>query len=386
MANTNDVTPVHPLKYGLIGCGRFGIFCLEQLQDWERIQPVAATDIITSLAEAVAERFDLAAYATREELLAHPELDLVLISTPPNTHYQLALQALQAGKHVICEKPLALTVDQADELIATAAATGRLLAVNHMLRYSQIAEAVHFIVQSKVLGEPLHFFFENYAEDERLPLDHWFWDPRTSGGIFIEHAVHFFDLYRWWIGPGVVTAAHEEPRPGTGQIDRVWCAERHQNGVLGQQYHGFDQPVRLDRAEHRIVFERGDLTMVGWIPVELRLNGIVDDAQQSRLATLCRSCGLQVVEHYEDTQQLCKGRGNQYHVTAKVKLDWELTEDRGLIYGNMIRALLVDQLLVLDDPTHTPRLTAHDAREAVAMAVEATKLAQSVEVSYGATS
>lgn len=385
MASSDQGARGRQLQYGLIGCGRFGLFCLEQLQGWERLRPVAAQDIVPALAQAVASRFGLTAYETREELLARPEVELVLISTPPNTHYPLALQALQAGKHVICEKPLALTVEQADELIAAAKSAGKLLAVNHMLRYSQLMEAARQIIQSRVLGEPLHFYFENYAEDERLPGDHWFWDMRQSGGIFIEHAVHFFDLYRWWLGPGKVVAAKTESRPSSDQVDRAWCALRHEGGVLGFQYHGFDQPTRLDRAEHRIVFERGDMTIAGWIPMELQVHGIVDDEQRDRLAAICRDCQVNVVEKYEEPEQSCRGRGNQYNVTAKINLGWELTEDRGRVYGNMIRDLLADQLRVIDEPGHRPRLTVQDAREAVAMGVEATRRAGAVEVDYAAT-
>jgi len=172
-----------------------------------------------------------------------------------------------------------------------------------------------------VLGEPLHFFFENYAEDERLPAEHWFWDIRQSGGIFIEHGVHFFDLCQWWFGPAQVLAAHVEQRPGTHQIDRAWCALHHGGGVLGQHYHGFDQPTRLDRADHRIVLERGDISIQGWIPMEMQVHGIVDDAQQERLVEICRGCGVEVVESYEGAQQECRGRGNHYHVTARREAD-----------------------------------------------------------------
>jgi predicted dehydrogenase len=361
--------------YGLIGCGRFGSFCLESLRGWERLRPSAAADVICSLAEEVAGKFSLSACATTQELLGRPEVDLILISTPPETHHSLTLQALQAGKHVICEKPLALTLEQADELIRAAAAAGRLLAVNHVLRYSPLFETAERIIQERILGEPLHYFFENYAEDERLPRDHWFWESSKSGGIFIEHGVHFFDLYHWWFGRGEVLAAHAETRPGTNQVDRVWCALRHQNGVLGHHYHGFDQPVRLDRADHRIVFERGELAVFGWIPMELRLRGIVNDEQEQRLRQICRECETVVVQRYENSEQYCRGRGNDYRVTVRIEMTQSLKQDKGLIYGEMIKSLLDDQLRLLEEPGHIPRLQIEDARQALATAVEATDIA-----------
>jgi predicted dehydrogenase len=361
-------------RLGLIGAGRFGGFVLESLAGWERVQPVAVVDHHPSQAVEVAKRFDLVAYDRPEQLLSRPDVDLVLIATQPDSHSDLTCQALEAGKHVVCEKPLALSVDQADRAVALAHARERLLAVNHMLRYSPLMQLAAEIVHSRLLGEPLHFFFENYANDEHLPETHWYWDPHRSGGVFVEHAVHFFDLQRWWFGPGEVLAAHAQRRPGPGFVDRVWCELRH-GEVLGHQYHGFDQPERLDRADHRIVFERGDLTVASWIPMEFRLHGIVDDEQQGRLQEICRECGVEVLERYEGPRQHCRGRGRDYTVTARVASTRRLTEPKSQVYGTLIKALFADQLDSLDHPGYVPRAGAEEAREAVAMGVAAARTA-----------
>ena len=72
-----------------------------------------------------------------------------------------------------------------------------------------------------MLGEVLHGSFENYASDENLPAEHWFWDRAKSGGIFVEHGVHFFDLFAGWLGPGRVEAAQVGVRPGTAIEEHV---------------------------------------------------------------------------------------------------------------------------------------------------------------------
>ncbi len=370
-----------PWRLGLIGAGRFGRFCLEQIEGWERVKATVVTDVVPAWSELVAKRFGLAASETPEALLARDDVDLVLVSTPPDTHAELTCAALRAGKHVICEKPLALTAAEADEAIRLARETDRLLNVNHMLRYSALLEAVTEIVRRGPLGAPLHAFFENYAEDEHLPPEHWFWDRARSGGIFVEHAVHFFDLHHWWFGPGQVLAAHREVREGTGQVDRVWCATRAESGVLVHQYHGFDQPSRLDRADHRIVFERGQVVVHGWVPLELHVMGIMDHEQEAQLSEICRGCRLEEVEHYSGEEEHCRGRGQSYRVEVRVLLDRQLAQGEGLagqrgrIYGDMIKRLLDDQLTSLEDPRHVPRLRAEDAREAVARGEEANALA-----------
>ena len=196
-----------------------------------------------------------------ERLLALPTVDIIYISTPPFLHYDQAKQALTAGKHVICEKPLALTVEQADELVAIARRQDRLLVANLMQRYNPLFGMVGQLIEKRLLGELLHGYFENYASDENLPAEHWFWDPEKSGGIFIEHGVHFFDMFAGWLGAGEVVAAQASRRRGTNIEDQVQCTVRYGDEVHINFYHGFQQTGRMDRQELRLVFERGDLLL-----------------------------------------------------------------------------------------------------------------------------
>ena len=95
-----------------------------------------------------------------------------------------------------------------------------MLVANLMQRYNPVYDAVNRLIQAAILGELLHGYFENYASDENLPPEHWFWDPAKSGGIFIEHGVHFFDLFAGWLGAGSVVAAEREHSPRLVAADR----------------------------------------------------------------------------------------------------------------------------------------------------------------------
>ena len=75
-------------------------------------------------------------------------------------------------------------------------------------------------MDSKVLGDVLHGTFENYASDEGLGPDHWFWDVTKSGRMFIEHGVHFFDMFAGWLGAGSVESAGRVMRPDRGSRSR----------------------------------------------------------------------------------------------------------------------------------------------------------------------
>ena len=163
-----------------------------------------------------------------------------------------------------------MTVEQADRLIAVARKHDRVLVANLMQRYNPLFDAVNRLIQSQTLGDLLHGYFENYASDENLPPEHWFWDRTQSGGIFIEHGVHFFDLFAGWLGAGTVVAAERSIRPGSSPPieEQVQCTVRYGPTALVNFYHGFHQTGRMDRQEMRLVFERGDVTLYDWVPTQ----------------------------------------------------------------------------------------------------------------------
>jgi predicted dehydrogenase len=359
--------------WGLLGCGRFGRFCLEAIRSAPAgqlpVRPVAVADQDPALAQSLASELGLEA-CTPEQLLAHPEVAIVHVATPPWTHAALTRQALEAGRHVLCEKPLGLGLAEVDELVELASHSGRILAVNHLLRYNELLVTVKRILGECLLGQPIRAFLENYAEDEQLPPEHWFWNSDQSGGIFIEHGVHFFDLQRWWFGEGQILAAVTEERQ-PGQVDRYFSLTRHAGGVLSTCYHGFDQPRRLDRADHRILCERGDLRISGWIPERLEVNGICSDEQLSALQALTVWDQMEVVERFYGEDRRCRGRGNDYLVDLRFRASKELTQPKPELYASMFLSLLCDQF---GNPN--PRLSALDAREAVSLAEAATRIAR----------
>ena len=204
-------------------------------------------------------------------MLEDKEVNLIYISTPPNLHYEQSKAALLAGKHVICEKPAALEPSHAEELYELAEKKGLLYVVNLMQRYNPLYQKVTKLIESKLLGGFLHGYFENYASDEFLSPVHWMWNPEISGGIFIEHAVHFFDMFEGWLGKGTIISSQKVKRPGTepAVFSRVQSVGLYAGGIVNS-YHGFDQPKKMDRQELRLLFERGEVTLQEWVPVRLK--------------------------------------------------------------------------------------------------------------------
>lgn len=112
------------LGIGLIGCGNFCRAYLRTLGvKYKNVRFVCCSDLVKERAESVAQEYNIRA-CTTQELLDDPEVDIVLILTTPGSHYPLTMQALYAGKHVYCEKPMALNVEQANEIVALAESRG----------------------------------------------------------------------------------------------------------------------------------------------------------------------------------------------------------------------------------------------------------------------
>src|SRR5436190_23946568 len=157
------------IRIGVLGAGGFGMFALQQFTQIPGVELSGIAATHREAAFAMAQRFAVPDLEKTEALLALPDINLIYIATPPFLHYPQAMQALNAAKHVICEKPLALSVAQADEMIALAQEKHLLVLANLMQRYNPLFSSVQRLVQSKLLGEFLHGYFENYASDENLP-------------------------------------------------------------------------------------------------------------------------------------------------------------------------------------------------------------------------
>jgi predicted dehydrogenase len=226
-----------------------------------------------------------------------------------------------------------LEVSEAEALAQLASTNDLLYVVNLMQRYNPLFDIVKTIVDDRLLGDFRHGFFENYASNEFLGPGHWFWDPAKSGGIFIEHGVHFFDLFAGWLGEGRLIDAFQIGR------DRVQATVLYKNSPVNF-YHGFDQLKVLDRQEMRLLFERGEITLFEWIPVKMRLHGLLDGAPEP------------VTREYENP-------------TGKQEL-----------YQQMLTAMLADQWNWIKDRTHVRVIDDVNAIQSLRVAVEATAISQ----------
>jgi predicted dehydrogenase len=362
-----------PVKIGLIGYRGFGAFCTEAYHQKTSGRVVAYAGRDAEAMAKTARQYDVPrTYTNWQELIADPMVELVHIVTPPDQHAAMAIAALQAGKHVLIEKPLAVTNKEAQEILQAAHQAHRLAGINYVMRYDPLYQAVKKVAESGWLGSLTHVGFENYASDEGLGDDHWFWDNHASGGIFVEHGVHFFDVIGDIIGaPARQVLGQTWTRSdGTDKQDRVQASVTYESGVDASFYHAFNRPGALEKQSAHFAFERGHITLEGWIPTTLYLKAIITEDALASLQNL-----FPTLEIVQDHPHQVRGHGRdylvRYHVTAVERIGGP-TE----VYRSAVCNALQDLALAIRDPQHRLTVSAKDGATSLRVALAAKQSAQ----------
>ncbi|MGZ6269089.1 MAG: Gfo/Idh/MocA family protein [Candidatus Limnocylindrales bacterium] len=281
-----------PLGLGLVGCGNFGAFCLAAAADLPGTTAVAVTDVDYDRATSVATALGAWAVRDLDTLLADPAVDIVIIATPPVDHGPMACAAAEAGKHVFCEKPLATDLASARAAVEASERLGRRLTVDYVMRWNPLYWLVRRLQELRradgraLLGPLRRFALENLADDEQVPAGHWFWERRVSGGIFVEHGVHFFDAAAWLFGSQPLIVQALQVGNAASPVDTVVASAVHPGGATASYNHAF---THADGAQYQTIlldwgFARGLLR--GWIPVDLELEVWTDAEGIALLGTL----------------------------------------------------------------------------------------------------
>ena len=362
------------IGFAVIGASKFASFCLDHYRTIEGLQPIAVWSRTHDSARRFADRHDLTAHEDLSALLDDPAIELVHIATTPATHADLATRAIQSGKHVLIDKPIATSMDDADRLTALAEQHERHIAVNLMMRYGPLVEPIYTLILSGELGAPLRGGFTNHAGDSGLPLDHWFWDRAQSGGIFIEHGVHSFDLAQHYLGPGSAISAHHQLRPETSIVDQCAAEVRFGQQATLSFYHGFTQADGMDHQRLSILFERGELVLDGWIANEMTLNAVLSNDQVEQIAAMLPGVHIETRQKYEPGT-VVRRRGREEAAHGLFRIVWSSPQDKQTLYGQAVHDLMADFMLAISNPAHTMRLTPRDATAALRLAMEADNLA-----------
>ncbi|MEM7559961.1 MAG: Gfo/Idh/MocA family oxidoreductase [Planctomycetota bacterium] len=197
--------------FGIIGCGMIANFHAKAIADIEGAELVACFNRTAEKAEKLSAEFGGTVYTDLGELLAHPGLDIVTICSPSGAHMEPCVAAAKAGKHVIVEKPLDVTVDRCDQMIAACDAAGVKLATIFPSRFHQSSKLMKQAVDSGRFGKLAlgDAYVKWFRTQEYYDSGAWrgTWEL-DGGGALMNQAIHSVDLLLWLMGPAVEVSAH----------------------------------------------------------------------------------------------------------------------------------------------------------------------------------
>jgi myo-inositol 2-dehydrogenase/D-chiro-inositol 1-dehydrogenase len=232
VTNAAQREPAPPVRFGLIGFGAWGRCHAAAIANTPGAELAAvAARSATSVDAARQAHPGAAVFDDYRALLARGDVDVVDVVLPTDLHHEVGAAALRAGKHLLLEKPMALTLDDCDDLARLARAHGRLLAIGHEFRLSSLWGRVKAMVDDGFVGEPLYVLVELSRNPYRQGAGGWRYDISRVGNWILEEPIHFFDLARWYLAsagePSRVYAAANSRQPGRPELQDNFSAIVH---------------------------------------------------------------------------------------------------------------------------------------------------------------
>ena len=224
------------IEVAILGTGQMGEHVLEHLSDCSWVRSITIFDRNPERMEKLKQSFDVKTAATLEDVLQSPSIKLVFITASNNVHKELAIAALEAGKAVMCEKPMATSLQDAAAMVEAAERTNGFLQIGFELRYSQLYTTVQDWIHRGLLGRVLNTQC-TYISSAWGKHASWRVASETSGGMFGEKLSHYVDLVRWWIGDSVeevYATCAPNVIPYYEVHDNYHCTYRFKNGAVSQ--------------------------------------------------------------------------------------------------------------------------------------------------------
>jgi len=230
----------------------------------DRCQIVALVDIYPEKAEEKKKHYGLTAakvYNNHQDILNDPTIDVFDICTPPYVHAAISIDALNAGKHVLCEKPMAASLQECDAMINAAVASGKTLSIIAQNRFTDAFWRLKKVLESDQIGKVCHAQVDSFWWRGHSYYDLWWrgtWE-KEGGGCTLNHAVHHIDAIQWMLGfPTEVVAVTTNVSHDNAEVEDLSAAIfKYGNGALTQLtssvvHHGEDQKIVIQGEKARI--------------------------------------------------------------------------------------------------------------------------------------
>lgn len=273
----SSAAATEPIRMGMIGTGKRGHAHLRRLVKREDVKITAVCDTDSAArdsAQSVAQGDNPRSYVDYRKLLEQSDVDAVLVATPCYLHAEMAAAALDAGKHVYCEKPLAITPGQVKLALKAARKSGKVFQIGLQSRNSpMMREAVNQIQEKNIIGRPFVVKAQRHStpsrpgtrvqggSGQRRKRPAWYEDVKQSGDLIVENAIHNIDVCNWLAGSRPVSAYGHgkrylpEPIPaGTLMMDGFSVEYIYQNDMHLDYSQLYLHPRKMKRLRNSMWF------------------------------------------------------------------------------------------------------------------------------------
>ncbi len=228
----------------------------------DRCRVVALVDIIPGKARRFMEEFGLSCdtYEDHLDILPRQDIDLVDVCTPPYVHAQISINALRSGKNVVCEKPMAASLEECDAMLKARDESGKLLSIIAQNRFRKPIRDLKALLDSGIAGRVRHAEIDSFWWRDHCYYDLWWrgtWE-KEGGGCTLNHAVHHIDMLGWMMGlPDRITSVLANTGHDNAEVEDLSVSVMEYPGALATVtasvvHHGEDQKLVFQCEKARI--------------------------------------------------------------------------------------------------------------------------------------
>ena len=251
------------IRVAIVGTGGIAHSHMEayrKLQD--RCEVVALVDIIPGKARRFMEEFGLSCdtFEDHQDILPRQDIDLVDVCTPPFVHAQISINALRSGKNVVCEKPMAASLEECDAMLKARDESGKLLSIIAQNRFRKPIRDLKALLDSGIAGRVRHVEVDSFWWRDHCYYDLWWrgtWE-KEGGGCTLNHAVHHIDMLGWMMGlPERITSVLANTGHDNAEVEDLSVSVMEYPGALATVtasvvHHGEDQKLVFQCEKARI--------------------------------------------------------------------------------------------------------------------------------------
>ena len=185
-------------RYGIIGCGAWGCHYAVAIKKNPRLELVTIADASESTVAELRKDFPDVAVSTNYQDVVSANVDVIAVVTPNHLHHEIGMAVLQAGKHLLIEKPFALKIAECEDMIRLAKEKNLRIVVGHQFRLSSLWRLIKKMIDDGFIGEPRYSLIELSRNPYRHGADGWRYDLQRVGDWIAEEPIHFLDLAVWY--------------------------------------------------------------------------------------------------------------------------------------------------------------------------------------------